>query len=195
MNSRSLAFVAGLAPALAVGWFGFPRLLYKQVEQPLSFSHKVHTGEKGGMGCADCHSLGADGRFTGIPRLEKCAGCHAQAIGTTPAEKRFVDDYVAKGREVDWLVYARQPDNVYFSHAVHLSGKDKVACERCHGPHGTTDTLRAWQVNRISGYSRDIWGPKIARVGRRPWEGMTMNDCIECHEKQGRDSSCLACHK
>ena len=195
MNTRFVAFAAGLAPALAVGWFGFPRLLYKQAEQPLSFSHKVHTGEKGGMACADCHSLGPDGRFTGIPRLEKCAGCHSAPVGTTAAEKKFVDDYVAKGREVDWLVYARQPDNVYFSHAVHLSGKDKVACERCHGPHGTTDTLRAWQVNRISGYSRDIWGPNIARIGRRPWEGMTMNDCIQCHEKQGRDSSCLACHK
>ena len=195
MNTRFVAFAAGLAPALAVGWFGFPRLLYKQVEQPLSFSHKVHTGEKGGMGCADCHSLGPDGRFTGIPRLEKCAGCHSAPVGSTTAEKKFVDDYVAKGREVDWLVYARQPDNVYFSHAVHLSGKEKVACERCHGPHGATDTLRTWQVNRISGYSRDIWGPNIARIGRRPWEGMTMNDCIQCHEKQGRDSSCLACHK
>jgi hypothetical protein len=194
VTTRTLAFVAGLAPALAAGWLGFPRLLYKQVEQPLSFSHKVHTGEKGGMACADCHSLGTDGRFSGIPRLEKCAGCHAQPIGATDGEKKFVDSFVATGREVPWLVYARQPDNVHFPHAVHMAG-NAVACERCHGPHAATDTLRTWQVNRISGYSRDIWGPRIARVGRRPWEGMKMNDCIECHEERGRASSCLACHK
>ena len=193
MTSRSFAFVAGLTPALVVGWLGFPRLLYKRVEQPLSFSHKVHTGEKGGMACADCHALGPDGRFTGIPRLEKCAGCHAQPIGTTADEKRFVDDYLNKGQEVPWLVYSRQPDNVHFPHAVHI-GK-KVPCERCHGPHGTTDMLRAWQVNRISGYSRDIWGPRITRAFRRPWEGMKMNDCIRCHAERGQSSSCLACHK
>ena len=193
MTTRSVAFVFGLVPALAVGWLGFPRLLYTKVEQPLSFSHKVHAGEKAGMACADCHSVGSDGRFAGIPKLEKCAGCHSAAIGETPNEKRFVADYVEKGREIDWLVYARQPENVHFSHAVHTAAK--VACERCHGAHGTTDTLRPWQVNRISGYSRDIWGPRIARVGLKQGEGMKMNDCIRCHREAGRESSCLACHK
>lgn len=187
-------FAAGLVPALAAGWLAFPRLLYRRVEQPLSFSHKVHVGEKGGMACSDCHSLGADGRFTGIPRLEKCASCHAQAVGETAAEKRFVEEYVSKGREVPWLVYSRQPENVHFPHAEHV-GRGKMACETCHGGHGSTEALRPYQVNRISGYSRDIWGPSLARVGRRSFEGMKMTDCIRCHEGHGRRSSCLACHK
>ena len=189
-----LFFLAGLAPALGAGWLAFPSLLYRRVEQPLSFSHRTHAGEKGGMACSDCHSIGADGRFAGIPRLEKCVGCHAQAVGTTSAEKLFVDEYVAKGKEVPWLVYSRQPENVYFPHADHVA-KGKLGCETCHGPHGSTDRLRPFEVNRISGYSRDIWGPSIARVGRRSWEGMKMTDCIRCHEGRNRSTSCLACHK
>ena len=190
----SLFFLGGLAPALAAGWIAFPRVLYRSAGQPLSFSHAAHTGEKGGMPCTDCHALGADGRFSGVPRLEKCVGCHGQAIGASAAEKLFVDEYVANGREVPWLVYARQPENVHFPHAAHVV-RAKVPCERCHGAHGTTDRLRPYEENRISGYSRDIWGPGISRVARRPWEGMKMTDCVSCHEGRGRGASCLACHR
>ena len=50
-------------------------------------------------------------------------------------------------------------------------------------------------MNRLSGYSRDIWGPSIARVGRKDWQGMKMSDCIQCHRAGGRESACLDCHK
>jgi len=188
-----IAFAAGLLPALAAGWLAFPRLLYAPLPQPVSFSHKVHA-EKAGTSCADCHTLEADGRFGGLPRLEKCAGCHAQPAGTTAEEKRFVDDYVTPGREPAWRVASRQPENVRFPHSVHVT-LGKIACEKCHGAQGSADAPRAFAVNRITGESRDVWGPRIARVGRRPGEGMKMSDCIDCHDGRGRESSCLACHK
>jgi hypothetical protein len=188
-----IAFAAGLVPALAAGWLAFPRLLYKSEPQPVSFSHKVHA-EKASMACADCHALEADGRFSGLPRLEKCAGCHAQPAGDTAEEKRFVADYVTPGREPAWRVAARQPENVHFPHAAHMA-LAKLPCERCHGAQGSADTPRAFAVNRVSGESRGVWGPRIARVCLRPGEGMKMTDCIDCHEERGRDTSCLACHK
>ncbi len=114
LKPGSLRFLAGLCFSLVVGWYVFPFALYEKIEQPIQFSHKVHTGETGGMSCTDCHELQADGRFSGIPALEKCASCHASAIGDSPQEKQFVDEYVAKNREVPWLVYAKQPQNVYF---------------------------------------------------------------------------------
>ena len=70
-------FLAGLTGSLVCGWFVFPRLLYRTEPQPLRFSHRTHTGEKGGMKCDDCHSFRADGTFTGIPVVDKCAGCHS----------------------------------------------------------------------------------------------------------------------
>jgi menaquinone reductase, multiheme cytochrome c subunit len=180
---------------LVIGWFAFPAMLYEKIDQPLQFSHKVHTGEAAGLSCSDCHEVKSDGRFTGIPPLEKCATCHASIQGTSPHEKKLVDEYVSKNREIPWLVYARQPENVYFSHASHikLAGID---CRECHGDHGSTDGLRAYERNRISGYSRDIWGSSISRFARKgSWDGKKMDDCIACHESHNIANTCLKCHK
>ena len=193
-NRGWMTFVVGLGSALALGWVAFPRLQYRTVEQPLQFSHKVHTSEAVGMTCEDCHSLGEDGRFTGLPSMAACEPCHTEPQGTTAEEKRFVDEYVTKGREVAWLVYARQPENVYFSHAPHV-GLAGLECARCHGPHGGTDKLRPYQENRLSSYSRDIWGPSPTRLRRAEWEGMKMTDCSTCHDAHGVRQSCLTCHK
>lgn len=187
----SVAFAAGLVPALAAGWLLFPRLLYSSEAQPLPFNHKVHS--EGGMACTDCHAVGEDGRFAGLPATAKCAECHAEK-GENKGINALVASYVEPGREVPWLVHARQPDNVYFPHAPHVTG-GKVACARCHGPRGESTATRAYQANRLSGYSRDIWGPSIARVGLKDGQGMKMADCIACHRAGRRESACLDCHK
>jgi hypothetical protein len=181
MTRRGLLFFsAGLALALALGWVGFPRLLYATARQPLRFSHRIHASDKTGLTCADCHPLGEDGRFAGIPGIDNCAGCHAEPQGTSPEELRLVEEYVKPGREIPWRVYARQPENVRFPHAIHVK-RAALACERCHGRHGESDTLPDLQTNRITGYSR-----QLAR----------MSDCEGCHaEHQRRRTACLACHK
>jgi len=180
-NRGTWFFWVGASIALAAGWAGFPRALYERRPQPVEFSHKVHTGT-GGMKCEDCHELRADGSFAGIPALEKCAGCHSAAMGSTAAEKRFIDGYVTPRREVSWAVYARQPENVYFSHAVHVK-RAQLACAGCHGDHGQAETLPPYEEDRISGYSRDVW------------LGMKMDDCVACHRQHGLEHSCLDCHK
>ena len=195
MRNRGIViFAAGLLGALGVGWLGFPAVLYQRTPQPFQFSHAVHTGEKGGMKCEDCHALREDGSFTGIPTLEKCAACHQAPLGTTKDEKYFVERYVTPNREIPWEVYSRQPENVWFSHASHLK-LARLACRECHGDHGKTDKLRPFERNRISGYSRDIWGPSIVRLGWQPRRGMKMDDCVECHHQKGLNHSCMDCHK
>src|SRR4029079_15369089 len=97
-----LIFLAGVLMALLAGWRGFPLILYQRTEQPVDFSHAVHA-DKAGTKCEDCHTFRDDGTFAGIPALEKCTGCHAQAMGTTLAEKRFIESYVTPNREVPWL--------------------------------------------------------------------------------------------
>lgn len=187
----TVSFAAGLLPALAAGWLLFPRLIYRTEAQPLDFSHETHSEQ--GMSCGDCHSVGENGRFAGYPTTETCAGCHSEK-GENPKVNAFVAGYVETGREVPWLVHARQPDNAYFPHAPHVTG-ERVACARCHGPHGESTTSRPLVVNRLSGYSRDIWGPSISRLRREEWQGMKMSDCIRCHRAGGRESACIDCHK
>ncbi|MGB2869796.1 MAG: menaquinone reductase multiheme cytochrome c subunit QrcA [Bacteroidota bacterium] len=195
MMSRTTALVlAGVVFSLMFGWFVFPALLYKSVEQPIQFSHAVHTGEAVGMKCEDCHAIREDGRFSGIPNVQQCAGCHQEQVGTSENEKKLVEEYVKKNREVPWLVYARQPENTYFSHVRHVK-EGQLACERCHGPHGTSTELRSYEENRISGYSKDIWGSNIARIKFEPWQGMKMDDCVACHETKNAQRACIDCHK
>ena len=187
-------FMAGLTAALAVGWLIFPEVLYEKIDQPLQFSHKIHTGETVGLPCEECHSFREDGSFTGIPKLEKCAGCHSQALGTSSEEKRLVDDFVTPGREIPWFAYASQPQNAYFPHIRHVR-LGNIACERCHGPHGSSDSLASFERNRISGESRAIWGSSLAGIKSGPWDGMKMDDCSDCHKEKGVAGGCLSCHK
>lgn len=182
-HSGLISFGIGCMMALAGGWLVFPRAIYRAENQPFAFSHTAHTGEKGGMKCEDCHSVAADGRFSGIPKLEQCAGCHAQPVKGSVAEKEFIANYVTTGREIPWQSYSRQPENVYFSHASHVK-LAKLECKRCHGDHGKSATLGPVQRNRVSGYSKTIAD-----------QHMEMADCARCHAEHGLKNSCLDCHR
>lgn len=197
-----LFFIIGLALSMVVGWAVFPKLLYSQKNQPFDFNHKAHL-EEVDNGCQSCHFFREDGTFSGSPRLEQCLGCHDELQGQSEDEKIFFEQYVTKGREVPWLVYARQPDCVFFSHAAHIHGA-KMDCTTCHGHIGTSESLKPYEVNRITGYSRDIWGHSIAGLKHNTWDRMKMDDCAECHAEydtlhdssvQTKRDACFVCHK
>lgn len=196
-----LFFIIGLAVSLAIGWGLFPKLLYSQKKQPIDFNHKMHVGEVEN-GCASCHYFRDDGSFSGIPGIRDCIGCHAEQQGESENEALFMSEYIRKDREVPWLPYARQPDCVFFSHAAHVK-MGQLSCETCHGHIGESETSRVYEENRISGYSRDIWGKNISGFGKNTWDRMKMDDCAACHERMtGRRTSvqtqfdaCFVCHK
>lgn len=194
MKRSVLIFALGVAVALLAGWVAFPRALYVKRAQPLEFRHKSHAEKSGLADCTECHALRDDGTFAGIPPMEKCAGCHAERIGESKAEATLVNDYIKPGHETPWLVYAAQPANVWFSHAIHLK-RAGLKCADCHGNYGESDAAKVYEVNRISGYSRDIWGHSISRLHRAPHDGMKMGDCEDCHARHHVDVGCLGCHK
>jgi hypothetical protein len=196
-----LFFIIGLALSMVVGWAVFPKVLYSKKNQPFDFSHKLHN-ELVDQGCESCHFFREDGTFSGAPRLSQCIDCHEEINGESEDEAVFVEQYVARNREVPWRIYARQPDCVFFSHAAHVKGAE-LDCVTCHGHTGTSDSLRPYEENRITGYSRDIWGHSIGGFKHNTWDRMKMDDCAECHETAGiHDSSvqtgrdaCFVCHK
>jgi len=192
---RNLAvFALGIAIALIAGWAIFPRVLYSRSEQPLDFHHKTHAAKSGQADCNSCHVIGSDGQYSGIPRMEVCAGCHADKLGSSENEALLVDNYVKQSKETPWLVYSRQPANVWFSHAIHTR-RAGLACTECHGNYGESDQTRVYEQNRISGYSRDIWGHSISRLRRAPGDGMKMTDCENCHRRHKVEVGCLGCHQ
>ena len=193
-SRNTIAFGVGLIFALFAGWFVFPRVLYIQKHQPLAFLHKTHADKSGVAECSECHAFRDDGSFAGLPSSEKCAGCHSERIGESKAEATLVNDFIKPAHETPWLVYSRQPANVWFSHAIHVR-RAGLACIECHSTYGESDQVRVLEVNRISGYSRDIWGHSISRLRRAPHEGMKMSDCEECHQRHNLEVGCLGCHQ
>ena len=182
MTRRGLLFFgAGLALALALGWLAFPRLLYARAEQPLRFSHKTHVSDKTGFGCADCHPLGEDGRFAGIPRLDNCAGCHAEPQGDSAEEKRLVEELREAGPR-DPLARLRAPAR---ERPLPARGPRQARRARVRAlPRRRTG--RATRSRR----RRRTASPDTAGSSRR------MSECEGCHAEHQRErTACLACHK
>ena len=177
-----LFFILGLFASLILGWIIFPKLLYSQKKQPIDFNHAFHVAEVDN-GCESCHFLRKDGTFSGSPKLEQCIDCHEEILGVDPDEIKFHEEYVSKGREVPWLIYSKQPDCVFFSHAAHIEGAG-MDCVTCHGYIGESESLKIYEENRITGYSRDIWGKSIGGFKKNPWDRMKMDDCADCHQKE-----------
>lgn len=193
--STAVPFLVGFFVLLGFGWLVFPGLLYAEKEQPVAFSHKTHV-EAQGMECGECHFLRKDGTFAGLPGIESCASCHTDLIGDTEAEKAFFTEYIEKNRQIPWLVYAKQPDNVFFSHAAHseavcsscheeLTGP--VLCSKCHMDMQNMETPPPHERNILTSYSRQT---------------MKMEYCERCHANPGHtdgstraSNACFVCHK
>ena len=186
-NEKNLGwapFVIGFILAFCVGWIFFGKHfavppLYGKLHQPVLFSHEVHT-ESAGMTCEDCHYLEPNGTWSGIPRLDKCIECHEEPQGETKAEIEFIKNYVEPRKEIPWLVYSKQPKNVFFSHAAHL----KIArfeCKVCHKDLGYNDKPPVYVYSRLSKYPQNYV--------------IVMEDCMRCHKKFDAPNYCFTCHK
>ena len=187
------AFFVGFVSLFFAGWLFLPLLLYAQKEQPIDFNHKLHTAEVGE--CESCHYFREDGTYNGIPKLENCLQCHEEQVGEHPEEAKLIKEYVQPGKEIPWLVYSRQPQCVFFSHAAHVVLAE-MECATCHGPVGEEEHTKPYQYNRLTKYSRDIWGWNIAGYKKHTWDRMKMDDCAECHEEMtGSKGTCFQCHK
>ena len=162
MARGGLFFGCGVVAALAAGWIGFPRVIYERRAPVAAFHHKTHAAQSGSSDCATCHSLRPDGSFTGAPSADTCTTCHTDGRGQNA-----------------WLTDARQPANVRFSHAIHVT-RAGLTCKTCHGTQGETDNLPVYQLERISGYSHGT---------------MSMSDCENCHRARGLEVGCIGCHE
>ncbi len=195
-----LFFIVGFAVSLLFGWVVFPELLYSEKSQPIDFNHVIHVEMVGD--CESCHYFREDGTYAGVPKLAQCRDCHMDVQTEDPSEIKFVEEYVWNDREVPWLIYSKQPDCVYFSHAAHVQ-KAGMECKTCHGPIGESTSLKPYEENRVTGYSRDIWGKNIAGLKKHTWDRMKMDDCAECHKEKGvlqssvqtGKGACFVCHK
>lgn len=136
--------------------------------QPIEFNHKKHV-EENSLDCVECHEFTAEKPFSGLPAADLCAFCHAEAQGESAEELRLVQ-LLEEGAPLEWKPLFRQPPHVYYSHRRHV-GVAKLDCQICHGSIAATEA-------------------PPARVER-----LKMDDCLDCHRREGATENCTACHR
>lgn len=165
--SKALGSGGGLPLALLAA--ALPSLMQAAqspgIEQPIPFSHRVHTS-LAKLACNACHRLaGPAGRDMSIPPATSCLGCHRTVASTTPAIKRL-STAVRAGRPIEWEPVWFLPDFVWFSHRRHARA---AGCATCHGPVEQRDVL--WREVETD-----------------------MKFCRSCHVKTGAKAICGTCH-
>lgn len=135
-------------------------------EQPLPFSHKTHVGQAS-IKCLDCHAIKDPGFQAGYPKESACMGCHVTTKKDSPAIQKLAA--MAKTKTaVPWVKIYSVPENVWFSHAVHVNDA-KLECASCHGPVAEREVL----------------------FKEKP---TNMFSCMACHSKHGANNGCDVCH-
>ncbi len=195
MSRNALVFGFGLAVALVAGWVGVSARCSTCRNSSLSsFATRRTRRNLASPIAVNAMRFARTELSPEFPPWRNVRSCHSERIGESKAEATLVNNYIKPGHETPWLVYARQPANVWFSHAIHVK-RGGLACTECHSTYGESDQVRVYQLNRISGYSRDIWGHSISRLRRAPHEGMKMSDCEDCHRRHNVEVGCLGCHE
>ena len=147
-----LFILAGLVPALIVGWVLFPLALYSSQPQPFNFSHVIHTdpdigieGETEQEVCLYCHAFrGRRGRLRAYPSWRPVPMCHGRPgtrpWGDTEDEKIFSEGICGRGtkRSPGWSIPGSPIAST--SHTSLTSTNGEIACGHC--PRGSRKTRR-----------------------------------------------------
>ena len=140
-----------------------------EIVQPVQFNHLKHTKEVG-LSCEDCHIYFKTQRFSGLPSMEICAGCHSEPQGKSKEEAKVVNA-IKEGKTIEWQRIYRTKRSVIYSHRLHIV-VGKLECKVCHG---------------------DI--ADAIRPPRRPLVKISMDHCRDCHRKMKVSNDCITCHK
>lgn len=136
------------------------------IRQPIQFNHAMHD-----LGCDMCHRYVYEAEFAGRPLAEICAACHDEPLMEDSVEEAILLEYLESGREIPWRRIYDVPSHVYYSHRRHVTVA-KLDCVECHGEIGTSTS-----------------------PPEKPFNNLTMEFCMDCHEDRGVTRDCNACHR
>jgi len=145
---------------LAVNAVAFGRSTNYSPDQPVKFSHAVHSGQNK-TDCNYCHYSARSGKSAGIPPGNVCLNCHFLVRSGTRSGVTEINKVIMAFdslKPVEWVRIYKLPDFVFFAHAQHVTA-GQIACEACHGDVKTMDRLS--QVPDLS-----------------------MGWCIKCHDSR-----------
>jgi hypothetical protein len=151
--------------ALFIYTFWFSPATVIGPEQPIPFSHNVHSGVKN-IQCRFCHPYVDYSNHPGMPAVEKCLYCHNYIIANHPWIQKEHNYYDTK-TPTPWIKVNGIAEHVLFNHQRHI--RYGLQCEVCHG--------------------------QVENQHRLPTKNWRMKECITCHREKGANMDCwLACH-
>lgn len=106
-------------------------------EQPVDFSHALHSGEMG-LDCRYCHSSVEESEFAGMPSTHTCMTCHSQVWTASPMLAPVRESWET-GKPIPWVRVYDLPDHTHFNHAAHVN--NGVGCDTCHGRVDQMETV------------------------------------------------------
>ncbi|WP_366944082.1 cytochrome c3 family protein [Ferrovum sp.] len=141
------------------------------------------------INCMYCHTYARRSNVSGIPRLDKCMGCHnlIEGVKDRPRIKKLFE-YWENKQPIPWKKVHDLPDFVRFNHERHIQRfyfqekrPIREACGYCHGDIASMTTAR--------------------RV-----KALSMGWCVSCHQKDHLEKAgstvtshgpndCWLCHK
>lgn len=130
--------------AIAIG-----RSLGYEPSQPIKFSHYTHANENK-TDCLYCHSISEYSSSAGIPSANVCMNCHVIVREGTNSGRWEINKLVEAYENdlpIRWIRVHNLPDNVFFSHAQHVT-VGKLDCSECHGEVESMTKIR--QVHDLS---------------------------------------------
>lgn len=151
-------YILGIIFIVALGWQ--IKLLYEagtslgrqemyEPDQPIKFSHVVHSGDNQ-IDCQYCHTLAGHSKSAGIPGVNVCWNCHSIVREGSHSGKHQINKVVEayeSSTPIQWIRIHNLQDHVFFSHAQHVTVAD-IECATCHGPIEEMDRVR--QVSDLS---------------------------------------------
>lgn len=155
-------------------FFGLGSLLFgwafsdNPPRQPIRYNHAVHIAS--GLTCLDCHSGAQDQVHATLPTLDTCLMCHQEPL-TESIEEETIQKFASTGQPIPWRRITRVPADVYFSHRRHVALAG-LECAVCHG------AMEA-----------------LTEPPQHPFLPVTMDACLECHEKGKVQNDCNRCHR
>lgn len=175
-----MGMTQGLGPlvlllAVSVGAAGSVVVLREEPEPSdlADLNHAKHIEFE--LECVMCHAGVEEHARAGVPSVEVCMECHegdtAEDLGGT-RNARLIVEHLEAGEELWWPRLYGLPDHVVFSHRRHVVFGE-IECAECHGDIAKTTTLPEEPV----------------------WRTLSMDGCMECHERRGASLDCLACHR
>ena len=161
-----------------------------QPDQPIPFSHAIHSGEYQ-MDCRYCHTSVTRGKHAGVPSLDVCMNCHLTVKVDSPWIQKITSAY-QNNEPIVWEKVHLLPDFVKFNHSLHIKALVSKNKEDGQGKSLLLSPAKEQIRNTCTLCHGKVENMSIMYQK----ESLSMGWCVQCHRKEEHKAplNCTTCH-